>query len=150
MRIFLDTNVIASATATRGLCADLFRTVIASHDLIVSDHLIEEVRRILGDKFRAPSSLIDDLVWLLRQDTVMANAFPLAALPLSDPADIAIVSSALNGGADVLVTGDKEILGLKQVGHLRILTPRQLWDLERDQSESGPRHLSNCQQGQRS
>jgi predicted nucleic acid-binding protein len=41
------------------------------------------------------------------------------------------VSSALNGGADVLVTGDKEILGLKQVGHLRILTPRQLWDLER-------------------
>ena len=61
----------------------------------------------------------------------MANAFPLAALPLSDPADIAIVSSALNGGADVLVTGDKEILGLKQVGHLRILTPRQLWDLER-------------------
>ena len=48
MRIFLDTNVIASATATVDFVR-IFRTVIASHDLIVSDHLIEEVRRILGD-----------------------------------------------------------------------------------------------------
>ncbi|NLF85990.1 MAG: putative toxin-antitoxin system toxin component, PIN family [Lentisphaerae bacterium] len=137
MKVFLDTNVIASATATRGLCSDLFRTVIAFHDLIVSDHLIGEVRRILGSKFRAPPNLINDLVRLLRQDTVKAYAFPLAALPLGDPADIAIVSSALNGGADILITGDKEIPELKQVGHLRILTPRQFWDLERGQPSGG-------------
>ena len=133
MKVFLDTNVIASATATRGLCSDLFRTVIEFHDLVVSDHLVGEIRRILVDKFRAPPDLIEDLVWLLQQDTVKANALPLVALPLSDPADIAIVSSALNGGADILVTGDKEIVELKQVGHLRILTPRQFWDLERGQ-----------------
>lgn len=137
MKVFLDTNVIASATATRGLCSDLFRTVIEFHDLVISEHLIGEIRRILGDKFRAPPDLIEDLVWLLRQDTVKANAIPLAALPLNDPADIAIVSSALNGGADILVTGDKEIVELKQVGHLRILTPRQFWDMERGQQSGG-------------
>lgn len=145
MKVFLDTNVIASATATRGLCADLFRTVIACHELIVSEHLIEEVRRILGDKFRAPPTLINDLVWLLRQDTVNANALPLAALPLGDPADIAIVSSALDGGADILITGDKEILALKQVGHLRIMSPRQFWDLERDQPRGGEPTRSTTQ-----
>lgn len=137
MKVFLDTNVIASASATRGLCSDLFRTVIEFHDLVVSEHLIGEIRRILGDKFRAPPDLIEDLVWLLQQDTVKANALPLAALPLSDPADIAIVSSALNGGADILVTGDKEIVELKQVGHLRILTPRQFWEMERGQPSGG-------------
>ena len=134
MKVFLDTNVIASATATRGLCADVLRTVIEFHDLVVSDHLVGELRRVLKDKFGASPDLIADVVWLLRRDTVAAEAEPLHDLPLSDPADVALVSSALNGTADVLVTGDKEILGLRRVGSLEILTPRQFWDKERGQS----------------
>lgn len=136
MKVFLDTNVIASATATRGLCADLLRTVIESHVLVVSEHLIAELRRVLKDKFGASSEVIADVVWLLRQDTLLAEALPLSDLPLKDPADIAIVSSALNGGADSLVTGDKEILDLKRVDKLQILTPRQFWDKARGQPEN--------------
>jgi putative PIN family toxin of toxin-antitoxin system len=133
MKVFLDTNVIASATATRGLCADVLRTVIEFHDLVVSDHLVGEVRRILKDKFAASPDLIADVVWLLRQETIASEAQPLRNVPLSDPADVAIVSSALNGAADILVTGDKEVLALRRVGSLEILTPRQFWDKERGQ-----------------
>ena len=135
MKVFLDTNVIASATATRGLCADLLRTVIEFHDWVVSEPLIGELRRILKDKFGAPAEMITEVVSLLHQDTLHAEALPLADLALKDPADIAIVSSALNGGADILVTGDKEVLALKRVGALQILTPRQFWDKERSQPE---------------
>ncbi len=131
MKVFLDTNVIASATATRGLCADVLRTVIEFHDLVVSEQLIGELRRILKDKFGASTEMVTEVVALLQQDTLEAEALPLADLALKDPADIAIVSSALNGGADVLVTGDKEVLALKCVGSLQILTPRQFWDKER-------------------
>jgi len=133
MRVFLDTNVIASATATRGLCADVLRTVIEFHDLVVSDHLVAELRRILKDKFGASPDLIDDVVWLLHQDTIESHAQPLHDLPLRDPADVAIVSSALNAAGDALVTGDKEILNLHRVGTLEILTPREFWDKERGQ-----------------
>lgn len=136
MKVFLDTNVIASATATRGLCADVLRTVIEFHVLVVSEHLIGELRRVLKNKFGVPSEMIADVVWLLQQDTISAEARPLSDLPLKDPADVAIVSSALNGGADILVTGDKEMLDLKRVGTLQILTPRQFWDNERGQSGS--------------
>ncbi|MBM4142534.1 MAG: putative toxin-antitoxin system toxin component, PIN family [Lentisphaerae bacterium] len=137
MKVFLDTNVVASATATRGLCADVLRTVIEFHDLVVSEHLVGELRRVLKDKFGAPPDLIADVVWLLGQDTITSDADPLRDLPLSDPADVAIVSSALNGAADVLVTGDKEILDLRRVGSLEILTPRQFWDRERGQQGGG-------------
>ncbi len=137
MKVFLDTNVIASATATRGLCADVLRTVIEFHDLVVSAHIVGEVRRILKDKFGASPDLIADVVSLLRQDTIASEAHPLHSVPLSDPADVAIVSSALNGAADVLVTGDKEILDLRRVGTLEILTPRQFWDKERGQQGGG-------------
>lgn len=133
MKVFLDTNVIASAMATRGLCADVFRTVIEFHDLVVSPQLIGELQRILKSKFGASAETIADLVWLLRQDTLAADAIPLSDIPLKDPADIAIVSSALNGGADVLVTGDKEVVNLKKVGNVQILTPRQYWEKEKGQ-----------------
>lgn len=133
MRVFLDTNVIASATATRGLCADVLRTVIEFHDWVVSPPLIGEVRRVLKDKFGASPDTIADVVWLLQQDTITAASLPLVKLPLENQADIAIVSSALNGRADVLITGDKEMLNLQRVGGLEILTPRQFWDRERGQ-----------------
>ena len=135
MKVFLDTNVIASATATRGLCADVLRTVIEFHDLVVSECLIGELRRVLKDKLGASSEIIADVVWLLKQDTIAAEALPLSDLPLKGPADVAIVSSALNGGADILVTGDKEMLDLKRAGTLQILTPRQFWAKERAQPE---------------
>lgn len=137
MRVFLDTNVIASATATRGLCADVLRTVIEFHDLVVSDHLVNELRRVLKDKFGASPDLIADVVWLIGQDTIAAGHEPLHNVPLSDPADVAIVSCALNGTADVLVTGDKELLDLRRIGSLEILTPRQFWDKERGQQGGG-------------
>ncbi|MCA1810192.1 MAG: putative toxin-antitoxin system toxin component, PIN family [Lentisphaerae bacterium] len=133
MKVFLDTNIIASATATRGLCADVLRTVIEFHDLVVSDHLVSELRRVLKDKFEAFPDVIADVVWLLHQDTIMSESTPLHDLPLSDPADIAIVSSALNGAAAVFVTGDKEILDLRRVGTMEVLSPRQFWDKERGQ-----------------
>ena len=65
MRVFLDTNVLVSATASRGLCADVFRTAIEFHELVVSEHLFEELTRILRTKFDAPDDLIAETVWLL-------------------------------------------------------------------------------------
>ena len=75
--------------------------------------------------------MIADVVWLLHQDSIVSDALPLGDIPLPDPADVAIVSSALNADADVLVTGDKEIIDLRKVGRLKILTPRQFWEMER-------------------
>ncbi len=137
MRVFLDTNVIASATATRGLCADLLRLVIELHDLVVSEHLIEELTRVLKDKFGASPDLVAEVVLFLGDDTICCDASPLHDLPLSDPADIAIVSSAINGQADTLVTGEKEVLALRHVGAMEILTPRQFWDNERSRHRGG-------------
>ena len=51
MRVLLDTNVIVSAVTTRGLCADVFRAVLAAHELVTCAKVLQEVRRILGMKF---------------------------------------------------------------------------------------------------
>ena len=54
----------------------------------------------------------------------------LPDLPLHDRSDLLIVGSALAVKADILLTGDRELLDLKQKPeNLRILSPREFWDL---------------------
>ena len=50
MKVFLDTNVLASALTTRGLCAELFEVVLQSHELLTSDPVLRELERILPGK----------------------------------------------------------------------------------------------------
>lgn len=73
MRIFLDTNVLAGAAATRGLCADVLREVLSSHELLISEYVLTELRQVLTDKFRVTHDLIEEFVWLLNQDTIMVK-----------------------------------------------------------------------------
>ena len=128
MRVFLDTNVLASAAATRGLCSDVLREVLTSHELLTSPQVLSELKRVLRIKFGVAQDLIDDFISLMRQDTVLAQAGPLPPVKIQDQDDLLILSAAISGKADVLVTGDKELLDLSEVQNLAILSPRQFWD----------------------
>ena len=137
MKVFLDTNVLASAAATRGLCADVLREVFASHELFISDQVLGELRRVLRLKFGVGQDLIDDFIWLLEQDSVPAQPAQLPRIELKDRDDLAIVGAAITAGVEVLVTGDKELLDLSRIGNLEILSPRQFWERLKAQQRRG-------------
>jgi uncharacterized protein len=128
MRIFLDTNILASAVATRGLCADVLREVLARHDLIISSALLKELRRVLQKKFRVPSPLISGFIAMLQQDTILAEPIDSPGIQIKDKDDIIILAAALNGEAELFITGDKELLELGKVGNLTIISPRMFWN----------------------
>ena len=128
MRVFLDTNVLASAAATRGLCADVVREVLAAHELLTSAQVLSELRRVLRTKFGVDRDLIDDFIWLMRQDTVLARPGQLPRVKIQDQDDLPILSAAVSAEADVFVTGDKEILDIGRIEKLAILSPRQFWE----------------------
>lgn len=128
MKIFLDTNVLASAAATRGLCADVVREVFASHDLFISEQVLNELRRVLKLKFGVGQDLIDDFIWLLQRDSVLAQPSQVPRVKLQDKEDLTILAAAITAGAEALITGDKELLNLGRVENLKILSPRQFWE----------------------
>ena len=128
MKVFLDTNVLASAATTRGLCADVLREVFARHEFLLSDQVLSELGRVLKLKFGEPEELIDSFLWLLQQDTVRVEPAVLPQVELGDKDDLGILGAALQGEAEVLVTGDKELLALGRVESLAILSPRQFWE----------------------
>ncbi|HEY3171200.1 MAG TPA: putative toxin-antitoxin system toxin component, PIN family [Thermoanaerobaculia bacterium] len=132
MRVFLDTNVLVAAFATRGLCADVFRLVLAEHELLVSRTLIEELSRALTRKVRVPEPVVREIVAFLRASASFVEGAPKPpSVAVRDPDDAIILGEALAGGTDVLVTGDRDLLVLGKVGALRILDPRGFWELVR-------------------
>jgi putative PIN family toxin of toxin-antitoxin system len=127
MRIFFDTNVLASAFATRGLCAEMYELVALNHQLVIDEPVDGELLRILAGKLRVPSDKIAKLRRELSEfEWAPASDAPLAS-PIRDPADRAVVACAIAARADVVVTGDKELLDLRKIRSMPVVSPRELW-----------------------
>jgi putative PIN family toxin of toxin-antitoxin system len=125
MKVLLDTNVLASAAATRGLCADVLRAVFASHELLVSEDVLSELKKVLKSKFGVEQRLIDDSIELLRQDAVLCRCGSLPKVKVQDKDDLPILGAAISANAQVLVTGDKELLNLGSIENVEIVSPWQ-------------------------
>ena len=126
MNVALDTNVLAAAFGTRGLCADVVRVVLAGHDLVLSEFVLTELRSSLATKYRMPDKAIAKTESLLRANAVVAADTVTVDMAM-DPDDALVFGAAIAGRADVLVTGDEQLqqLGLRAL--LAVLSPRQFW-----------------------
>ena len=134
MKVCLDTNVVVSAVATRGLCADLLMVILAEHDLVLGATVLAELRQVLARKIGVPKDTIRDLDGFLRRQATIVPAGPATAHASLDAADARVLGEAAAGGADVLVTGDRGLLAVSDPP-VEILSPRGLWERLR----SGPR-----------
>ncbi len=128
MRVFFDTNVLVSAYATRGICADLMRYILAEHELMTGEVNLTELRRVLRERFRASPELLDAIEAELRAQTVVPKPAQASTVAVRDPDDRWVLASALRGAADLLVTGDKDLLEIADQVELPILDPRGCWE----------------------
>lgn len=137
MKVFLDTNVLVSGFATRGLCADVIRLILAEHELIIGDVVLREVERVLKQKIGLPTEQIQEILAFLETQTVQPKPTLPSPLQVRDEDDQWILASALAAKAEVLVTGDKDLLDVvDKVGGLTITDPRGFWNLVRKRSRT--------------
>jgi len=135
MKVMLDTNVLASAVATRGLCADVLRAVLAEHELAICPQIISELQRVLKDKFALPRPLVNDFIRVVREEAILCEPGNLPAIELKDKDDLGILSAAVGGEVNVIVTGDKEIQMVGTVAGVKIMSPRQFWQELTEEAE---------------
>ena len=128
MKVFLDTNVLVAAFASRGLCEDLFRTVLTQHQLIVSEAVLTELERILVKKLRIPAPKATAVTMFVRRQARVSDPSQPAPWPISDPDDQWIVAAAIEAGADVLVTGDRHLLDDAAQIPILVISPRGFWE----------------------
>ena len=127
MRVFLDTNVLVSALATRGLCADLYERLITEHVTVIGEPVILEVLDILQRKFKVTPELLVHVEAELRLLEVIAAQKTAPSLLIKDKEDPWIIACALQANVDYFVTGDAELLNLGKAENLPIISPRECW-----------------------
>jgi len=132
VRVFLDTNVLASAVATRGICADVLQVALSDHQLVVGERVLSELHGVLQRKFRVTAELADETEAFLRREAEVVEKAARLDVSLRDADDVAVLGQAIAGGADVLVTGDRDLLEMESPVAPQILTPRGFWDLLRE------------------
>lgn len=128
MRVALDTNVLASAIGTRGLCADVLRTVLLEHELVIGESVLLELRRNLVKKFRLPAEVIAEFEALLRTQAQVGPTATAVKIAGVDANDARVLAEALAANAEVFVTGDGQLRALGNRAPLPILSPRQFWE----------------------
>lgn len=129
MKVALDTNVIIAAFAARGLCADLFELCLADHQVITSAYILDEVGDKLLKKLRLPASRAADIRRYLEGVATVVVPVEVAAGACRDADDLPVIGTALAARSEVLVTGDDDLLSLGSVEGVRIVTPRQFWEM---------------------
>jgi putative PIN family toxin of toxin-antitoxin system len=128
MKVVLDANVIVAAFAARGLCESILELCLSDHDLVVSEHLLTEVRRNLVGKLGLPAALAQDIIGLLRQHGRLVQPAAVEPGTCRDTDDLPVLGVAITAEADCIVTGDKDLLILGQFRGVAIHSPRDFAD----------------------
>lgn len=137
MKVFLDTNVLVSAFASRGLCADLFEIVLLEHDLLVGTNVLRELAKALRRKVKLPAAHADEILELVSGEASAVVTKRVKVAAKVDPDDALVLGEALAGGAEVFVTGDAALLRVGKLEALRIVSPREFWEILHSEDPAG-------------
>ncbi len=127
MRVVLDSNVLVAAFATHGVCHDLLEHCLRNTTIICSDFIAVEVERILITKIKTSRPTALEIIGYLKSQAEWVAPDCQDIENLRDPNDRLVMATALSGNADFLITGDKDLLVLKQVKDTLVILPRDFW-----------------------
>jgi len=124
MKAVFDTNVLVAAFVTEGVCAKLLgRARRKQLNLVISPFILKEFENVLLKKLSASKEQIRMATKLISEAAQIVSHESMVSGICRDPDDDQILSCALSAKADYLVTGDFDLLELKEFHGIRILTP---------------------------
>ncbi len=129
MRVTLDSSVLIAAYVTRaGACAELLEEILQHHELVLSDYILDEVRRKLTYKLLLPPRLVARVVQSLARAATMVEPAPLPADACRDATDLPVLGTAVAGDAELLVSVDNDLVVLKRYATIDIVRPGEFWN----------------------
>lgn len=126
-KVVLDTNIYISGFA---FLESIPRTIleleqISSFHLYISKQIISEIRGVLAVKFAYSLEMLDLLENLLLNICTLVEPSERINLIIDDPEDNKILECAQEEKADIIVSGDKHLLKVKNYKGTKIIKARE-------------------------
>ena len=139
IRAILDTNVIVSGILTpKSVPATILKLGLeGKFKLVISPHVIEEIERVshyekvvaLMRRHHLTCREVDDFMQKLKRVAMVTpGELEVTAVP-SDPGDDMVLSCALEGKADFVVSGDHHLTDLRSFQGISIVNPQKFLQL---------------------
>jgi len=136
LRVVIDTNVIVSGILSRqGATAEILNAWRERRFLLLSSPaIVAEIRAVLRyprihRKYPLTDAEIDQVISLIEHDALLVpGSADVAGSVPADPKDEMFLACALEGQADVIVSGDHHLLDLGVFRDIPIINPRQFLD----------------------
>lgn len=123
MIVVLDTNVIVAAMVAKGLCHEVVVRGLGSCSVVSSQPMLDELEHTLRSKFTlgpAAVTFLEQLRLRVRMVEPVALSVPVSR----DADDDVVLATALAAVAEVIVTGDQDLLVVGRYHGIEIVSPR--------------------------
>jgi putative PIN family toxin of toxin-antitoxin system len=126
MRVVFDTNIFISAFVIPGSQAEkaVLRIIEGKDVLLLTKGLLDELLTILSTKFNRDKEEISRVAVILSEMAEWVETSEEINV-LRDEPDNRILECAFSGDADIIVTGDKELLMLKRYRETEIISLKE-------------------------
>jgi putative PIN family toxin of toxin-antitoxin system len=123
MRVVFDTNIFVSAFVIPGSLAEkaVLKIIEGEDVLLLSKDILDELLSILATKFSRDREEISHVALFL-SETAERVKLSMRIRALTDEPDNRILECAICGKADIIVTGDKKMLRLREYERIKIMS----------------------------
>lgn len=135
MRILLDTNNLISASIAVGNPRELLLRALAKEFVLITSHeLLKELEDVISrHKFELSSSERYKFISTVRNSVELIETKSDFKIIKEDPDDNNVLNAAYDGKADYIVTGDPDVLKLKEFEGIKIVTASEMLEILRKQ-----------------
>ena len=130
MKVLLDTNVLIAAFISHGSCNELLEHCFHDHQIVTSSELLAEFVETLSGKLGFTKAEAREAKQVLQSMVTLAEPAAPETPVCRDPDDDRVLAAAVGGGAACVVTGDKDLLVLREYLEIPILSPDRFWSFE--------------------
>ncbi|MFP4377166.1 MAG: putative toxin-antitoxin system toxin component, PIN family [Spirochaetales bacterium] len=127
----LDTNVLVSGTVFGGVPGSIINAAVDRRFILaLSPAVLHEYEGVL---YRSKFGLLPEAVELLVRDMEshahIVHPTKKHQIVADDPDDDVVVDCAVEAKADVIVSGDSHLIGLRQVEGIPVITPAEFLEM---------------------
>lgn len=130
IKVVLDTNVLISSLFWKGNARSIVDLAISNKIKSVTSHeILEEAEAVLYEDFpEVPYNKIEEIIKDILSYSSVIEAGAVTVKGLRDIRDTKIIACAISAKTDYIITGDKDLLILKEYKGIKILNPKTFLD----------------------
>ena len=129
MRILVDTNVIVSGFIAKGVCFEILEDLVYSHTPLITSFVLAECHKVFLHKFHLSKTTVTSMLHVMERYFKKGENSTKILKVCRDPDDNQLFADALINKANIILSGDKDLLSMYEYEGIRVIAPKDYWKL---------------------